>query len=132
MMIVEKLPALSEVPRGFLRMRDKYLSNANEMIKNEEWRKASELLWGAVTQSIKALASTSNINIRKHEEFFIFIETLGKEIDDKEIYRLFLDLNALHRNFYDEIIPEESFPIYYEKVEQFLEKLESIMAIKVM
>jgi len=132
MMIVEKLPALSEVPRGFLRMRDKYLFNANEMIENGEWRKASELLWGAVTQAIKALASTSNIAIREHGKFFIFIKDLGKEIGDKEIYTSFLVLNSLHVNFYDKVIPDESFPIYCAKVEQFLEKLESIMAIKVM
>ncbi len=118
--------ATSEVTIGFLRTRNSYLSNAEELIKKKEWRKASELLWGAVTQSIKALASISNFSISKHEKFFDFLKTLSKEIGDEEIYTLFLDLNSLHKNFYDEIIPEGDFPIYYKRVLQFLGKLDNV------
>lgn len=131
MIEMEKSSALSKPTCDYLKMRDNYLSNANEMIERKEWRKASELLWGAVTQTIKALASTSNVKIRTHEQFFDYIRDLGKEINDEEIYSLFLDLNALHKNFYDEIIPEKDFPFYHAKAEQFLRKLETIMARRV-
>jgi hypothetical protein len=118
-----ELPVTSKVTFGFLQMRDQYLSNAEETIKKGEFRKASELLWGAITQMIKSVASLSNISIRKHAEFFHFIETLGKQTKDENIYPLFLDLNSLHRNFYDEIIPERDFIIFYKKACFFMEKL---------
>jgi hypothetical protein len=116
----------SKVIYGYLSTRDSYLSNANELIEKKEYRKASELLWGAVTQSIKALAAIRNFSIDIHSQFFDFLKNLSKEIGDGEIYALFLELNSLHRNFYDEIIREDDFPIYYEKVIRFLEKVDIV------
>jgi hypothetical protein len=118
---------INDITSGFLRMREHYLCNAEETIKKKEWRKASELLWGGITQAIKALGSVSNISIGKHGEFFDFIRDVGKETKDKELYLLFLDLNALHKNFYDETIPSQDFPIYYEKAYLFLRKIDEIM-----
>jgi len=117
---------MNDVTSHFLRMRDHYLCNAEETIKKEELRKASELLWGAITQAIKALGSASNIYIGKHGEFFDFVRDVGRETNDNELYLLFLDLNALHKNFYDETIPSQDFPIYYEKAYLFLRKMDEI------
>ncbi len=61
------------------------------------------------------------------ESFFDFIRDVGKETKDKELYLLFLDLNALHKNFYDETIPPRDFLIYYEKAHLFLRKIDGIM-----
>jgi len=126
-MIMKKSQDMNDVTSRFLRMRDHYLCNVEETIKKGEWRKASELLWGAITQEIKALGSASNIYIGKHGEFFDFVREVGKETKDKELYPLFLELNALHKNFYDEIIPSQDFPIYYEKAYSFLRKIDGIM-----
>ncbi|MBU4190220.1 MAG: PaREP1 family protein [Candidatus Thermoplasmatota archaeon] len=124
---MKKSQDMNDITSGFLKMRDHYLCNAEETIKKEELRKASELLWGAITQAIKALGSASNIYIGKHGEFFDFVRDVGKETKDKELYLLFLDLNALHKNFYDETIPSRDFPIYYEKAYLFLRKIDGIM-----
>ena len=118
---------MNDVTSRFLKMRDRYLCNVEETIKKEEWRKASELLWGAITQEIKALGSASNIYIGKHGEFFDFVRDVGKETNDNELYLLFLDLNALHKNFYDETIPSQDFSIYYEKAYLFLRKIDGVM-----
>ena len=118
---------MNDVTSRFLKMRDRYLCNVEETIKKEEWRKASELLWGAITQEIKALGSASNIYIGKHGEFFDFVRDVGRETNDNELYLLFLDLNALHKNFYDETIPSQDFPIYYEKAYLFLRKIDGVM-----
>lgn len=84
-------------------------------------------MWGGITQAVKALGSASNIYIGKHEEFFDFVREVGRETNDKELYLLFLDLNALHKNFYEETIPSQDFPIYYEKAYLFLRKIDKIM-----
>ncbi len=42
----------------------RYLHNACESIYNKEYDKASEFLWGATAQAIKALAATKGITLK--------------------------------------------------------------------
>jgi len=128
---MEKLSSLSENISKYLAMRDHYFSNAEKMIKENNLRKASELLWGAVTQTIKSLASSSNIYIYSHNKFKSYIREISKEIKDQTLFSLFLELENLHRNFYDEIISEEDFPMYYEKAQLFIRKLDTIAIEKI-
>lgn len=114
----------------YIKMRDYYLENARIAISKKEWRKASELLWGAITQSIKAVGSCKGISIVRHRDFFSFVKEITKETNDEEYYSLFLDLNGLHINFYDEVIPpEELLERYYPKAISFIEKLNNLMNI---
>ena len=73
---------MNNVLFSFQKTRDHYLSNADETISKRELRKASELLWGGVTQSIKLLAATKNIAIHSHTEFRIFVRTISAEIKE--------------------------------------------------
>lgn len=107
-------------------MRDQYRSNAEHAISAGEYRKASELLWGAITQQLKVLAAGYAIEITSHREFFEFLRKLSSELRDESLYREFVDLNALHRNFYDETIPPDVFPDFYAKSIQFIERLDAL------
>ena len=111
----------------FFSTRDQYRGNAEEAIRRREYRKASELLWGAITQQLKALAALSNITIGQHREFFAFLRQYAAEISDETLYLDFVSLNALHRNFYDEIIPPDAFPSFYEIAITYLERLEGLI-----
>lgn len=106
--------------------RDQYRSNAEHAIAAGEYRKASELLWGAVTQQLKALAATYNIVITSHGQFFDFLRQVASELNDRSLYADFVELNALHKNFYDEIIPPDVFPDLYEKAIQYVGRLEAL------
>jgi hypothetical protein len=109
-------------------MADHYYSNMTEMYSQGEYRKASELLWGALTQSIKALASLYSIKIYSHKFFKIFIKRISREIGDIEYYHLFLFLGRLHENFYDEKIDPEDSRIYIEKATIFLDKTKVLIS----
>ncbi len=106
------------------RTRDQYRANADHAIVLGEYRKASELLWGAVTQQLKAFAATRNFAITSHRQFFELVRQLAAELRDKPIYADFVELNALHKNFYDEIIPSDLFPDFYQKAVQYIERLD--------
>ena len=127
---MEESSDLSEISLRYLKARDNYFSNAKEALSKEEFRKASELLWGAITQAIKALASLSNIHISNHAQFFDYTRAVSKEIGDKEYHTLFLELNTLHKNFYDEEIPSIDFPFFYEKAMLFLKKTAELIKRK--
>lgn len=112
--------------RTLYQMRDQYWSNAEHAIKAKEYRKASELLWGAVAQQLKALAGTHGILIKSHGQFFNFLRQLSSELHDKSLYLEFVDLNALHQNFYDETIPPDIFPDFYERAVRYIARLDTL------
>ena len=119
---------LSEVEyvKGLYQTRDQYRSNAEKAIAAGEYRKASELLWGAVTQQLKALAAVHNIVITSHRQFFDFLRQLATDLGDRSLYTDFVELNALHKNFYDEIIPSDLFPDFYQKTIEYIVRLEGL------
>ena len=114
----------------YIRTRDEYYANMSEMLIKGEYRKASELLWGAIAQSIKALASLSSINIRIHGDFFKYVKEVAKEKQDEEYKELFHTLNALHKNFYDLEFPPEDFSLYQRKADKFISKNEDFIRDK--
>lgn len=108
-------------------MRNQYRLNAEHAIKAKEYRKASELLWGAVTQQLKAFAATRGIAIGSHRQFFDFLRQLSSELNDKSVYVEFVALNALHQNFYDETIPSDIFPDFYNRAIEYIGRLDSLI-----
>ena len=119
---MSNLDVLSE----FHRAREEYRLNADKAVQHGEFRKASELIWGALTQQLKALAATTGVTINRHGEFFTFVRELANEIRNPEFYTRFVELNALHRNFYDEIIPPDTFPQFYERALEYIAELETL------
>ncbi len=115
-----------EYVKRLYQTRDQYRSNAEHAIAVGEYRKASELLWGAVTQQLKVLAATHNIVITSHRQFFDFLRQLAAELKDKPLYEDFVALNALHKNFYDEIIPSDLFPGFFQKAIEYIVRLEAL------
>ena len=111
----------------FYSTRDQYRSNADLAVAKAEYRKASELLWGALTQQIKALAAKYNVLIGKHGEFFDFMRQLAEELNEPFFYVEFVHLNALHRNFYDEMIPPDVFPEYYKRTVTLIDRLADLV-----
>jgi hypothetical protein len=111
----------------FIKIRDHYYKNAEEMTVKGEFRKASEMLWGAVTQTIKAIAALRKVEISNHTQFFTVVKEMSKELNDPTFYKTFVELNTLHRNFYDEFIPAEAFPLFFGKTKDYLLKLQSVI-----
>ena len=110
----------------FLRTREEYLSNFPDAYSKQEYRKASELLWGAVTQTIKFVATIAGKEIRNHGGFFDFVKELSSSLGKPEIYKNFLLLDKLHKNFYDPEIPPSDMGIYVETAFDFIKILEEI------
>ncbi|MEQ1473111.1 MAG: PaREP1 family protein [Candidatus Acidiferrum sp.] len=117
---------LDEDKNDIQQIRNQYRSNAEHAVALGELRKASELLWGAVTQQLKALAASRNTVIRSHRQFFDFLRQFAAESGENWLYEEFVSLNALHTNFYDEIIPPDTFPILYQKAIEYIARLERL------
>lgn len=112
----------------YLTQRQIYLDNAIKNREKNRYRKSSELLWGAVTQTIKALAYTSGIKIRSHNGFRKYIKELSKTLQDRSIQSDFYAIESLHKNFYDEELDEDEFSFVFETAILFIRKIDSMIA----
>jgi regulator of sirC expression with transglutaminase-like and TPR domain len=107
-----------------------YLANVIELWGKKELRKSSEMLWGAVIQSIKALAASRSITkLYGLSELHEFVRELAKELGDDSLRKDFRELRVLHTNFYDENIFEEDFPDYFLKAIGFIDRIDKLRVV---
>ncbi len=78
-----------------------YLQNASKYLDKEDTGKASELLWGSLAEAAKALALSHGISLDRHWEIGDFMKEVAKNLEDKDIYDVYLHANSLHKNFYE-------------------------------
>lgn len=81
----------------YLSLSKRYLEQAHEMLKNREHAKASEMFWGATTETVKALAAIEEVELKSHGEIWEYVARLSEETGDKEILKLFHVANSLKK-----------------------------------
>ena len=77
-----------------------YMANGQLMLNKREAGKASELLWGGVSQALEALAESRNIRLSNHRSLRYFVSELSRETGDRSINDAFYQAEALHSNFH--------------------------------
>ena len=106
-----------------LSLSDKYLREAEDLIKKGDYVQASEKAWGAASQVVKAVAAKRGKELRSHVELHRFVAELRKEIRDAELSTLWASATSLHQNFYENWLPSETVNDWIENVKKFVEKL---------
>ena len=104
-------------------LSEKYLKDAEELVKGEDYVQASEKAWGAASQIVKAAAAKKGVELRGHNELHKFVAKLRKENEDEEIRRLWQIAVSLHQNFYENWLAEETVRESVGDVKSFAEKL---------
>lgn len=100
-----------------------YLGNAYKFIDAGDAEKASEFLWGSMSQAIKAVMAVRGITFRKHRLLWEYASSLAKELEDKNIYDSFVHAYSLHSNFYESDIELRDVRIIAEDVKATVGKL---------
>ncbi len=109
--------------KKYIKLNGKYLSDAEILLKAGDYPQASEKLWGAATQIVKAIAMKRGKALRSHEALFKFVEVLANELRDNSIISLFSIASALHQNFYEDWLPPKTVIKDAEDVKKFIKKL---------
>ena len=78
-----------------------YSHNAEKYLKSKDYHKASEMMWGAMSCTLKTVAATKNKQLNGHRALGKFAITLSKQEHNKEIFYSFSLANMLHQNFYE-------------------------------
>jgi hypothetical protein len=104
-----------EVAEVYVKLAEKYLREAEDLLAGGDFVQASEKLWGAALMD-KAVAAARGLLLRSHGDLFKFVKSLGDEAGDPELRRLFAVASALHQNFYESWLPPEVVKEYAQDV----------------
>ena len=110
----------------YLKLNRKYLDEAEEFLAKGDPVQASEKLWGAAAEMVKAVAAKRGISLKSHRDLWEFVAKLTDELNDPDITKLFAVANALHQNFYEDWMPLNAVKKSAEAVKQLNEKLEKL------
>ncbi len=79
-----------------------YYQNAVHYIELGDAEKASEFLWGSMSQALKAVAVNKvGRQLKSHASLKDFALKLTKELNDESIWFAFISAQSLHSNFYE-------------------------------
>ncbi|MGQ9469013.1 MAG: PaREP1 family protein [Nitrososphaerales archaeon] len=85
----------------YFNLHRKYLEKADALILKGDYVQASEKLWGAVAEIVKAVGALRGVELKTHADLFQYVAKLREELKDPELSKLFHVANSLHQNFYE-------------------------------
>lgn len=116
-----------EKAKHYLDLNRKYLEESDSLLVKGDSAQASEKLWGASAEILKALAAHRGLELRTHADLWTFTTKLSSELGDSEILTLFAAANYLHQNFYENAMTVEAVRASAEAVKQLIEKVEKLL-----
>jgi len=67
----------------YLRLSEKLLAEAEELLRRGDYIQASEKTWGAAVHVVKALAVKEGRKLESHSDLWRFMSTLATKLGDK-------------------------------------------------
>jgi hypothetical protein len=102
-----------------------YLNEVDNLLRKHDLPQASEKLWGAFVDAVKAVAERRNQMLGTHRSIALLVLTLEKEYPELKLHDAFRHAEALHTNFFEDQLPEESVRLSEEVVRGAIERLRS-------
>jgi len=116
-----------ERAKHYLNSSHKYLEDGETLLVKGDSTQASEKLWGASAEILKAVAAHRGLELKTHADLWSFTTKLSSELRDSEILKLFATANYLHQNFYENAMTPEAVKASADAVKQFIEKVEKLL-----
>ena len=108
----------------YLQLCEKYLKDAEDMLRKGDSIQASEKIWGAAATCVKAVAlKLKGLRLTSHGELWEFVSELSKAMKDDEIRKLWRTAISMHINFYEKWAPLEDVKQALEDIKTLVNKL---------
>jgi len=117
-----------EMAEVHLELCEKFLREAEELLKKGDGIQASEKGWGAAAQVVKAAAAREGKELRTHGELWKYVSGLRERRKDEEIGVLWDRANSLHTNFYENWLPLKEVEIRIRDVRKFVDKVKALIS----
>ena len=111
-----------------LKLSEKYMREAEDLLANGDYAQASEKAWGAAAQIVKALAAREGKELRSHASLWEYVDELAEKLGEIELRHLWGRANNLHQNFYENWMPARDVRLAVNDVKMFVERLKAILS----
>jgi uncharacterized protein (UPF0332 family) len=110
-----------------LKLSEKFLKEAEELLRKGDLTQASEKAWGAASQIVKAFAAKEGRELRSHGELHQQVAKIDRQAKGEGIRSLWQSAGMLHQNFYENWLPQEMVKANIEDVKKFVEKMKMLL-----
>lgn len=107
----------------FAAMVRHYSHNAEHYIKIKDFHKASEMMWGSLSCTLKAVAAKQGREIRSHGKLGAFARELSRNEKNKDILNAYSHASTLHQNFYESNLDENVIRTFIDDIRKIIGKL---------
>ena len=91
---------------------------------------ASEKAWGSVAHCLKSIAKRRGWRNQSHRDLSWIVNRLANESDDPHrIYTLYININSLHSNFYEDWFDYNTVRDGIAEAKEFVVRLEREFAV---
>jgi len=109
-------------------LNGKYLLDSERLLADGDYPQASEKLWGAAAEMVKAVAEARGWRHYSHLELREAVQRLARETGDDELRRLFAVMESLHANFYENWMDGATVEVHANDARRLIEKLRPLAA----
>lgn len=111
----------------YKRLNGRYLREAEELLKKEDYTQASEKLWGVAAEIVKAVATKKGIRLGAHRSLTKFVAELDEQQPKLGLATGFSVANNLHINFYEDWLHPKLVLKNAEVVKSFIKNMEEFL-----
>lgn len=119
----EESKDIKESAERYAKLALHYSDNASLFLKQKEFQKAGEMIWGSMASILKAIAARKGAKVEGHSRLFNFASKLSKNLGDPQIYTAFLEASNLHKNFYESDLTEKELRLQMKSIARIVGKL---------
>ena len=104
----------------------RFLEHADEQYVIGDLPQASEKAWGVAAHYLKSVAKSRGWSNRSHGDLDEIAEDLAHETDDPtRVMSLYLSVSSLHRNFYEDRLPDRTVGVGIDDAGELISLLEN-------
>lgn len=111
----------------YVKLKAKYLQDAESLLGKKDYAQASEKLWGAAAEIVKAVAAKRGWMMGSHERLWDVVEELDREHPELRIAEGFSLASSLHTNFYEGWMPPGIVERNSKAVKAFIETVQRLL-----
>ena len=103
------------------------MKEAHELLEKRDYPQASEKLWGAAAEIVKAVAAKRGKALGTHRSIGEFLDILDKEHPEWKLHDAFAHANSLHINFYEDHLTPNAVEKGAEAIKELIAKLSGLL-----
>jgi len=104
-------------------LNKKYLRELDELLVKHDLPQASEKLWRAFVDAVKAVAESRGQALGTHRSVAQFVLMLNKQYPELGLHDAFRHAEGLHTNFFEDQLPEESVLLSADTIREAIDRL---------